>query len=240
MSSYTDDKKIFETLSKIINLENQLGEVDGNKTKKQPCLLPVDKRKRLEEEKEKLQREYTLLLIELDRIEIRHSPFGKSFADIIRHFHAFDLDANWDYYYDDILDFHEAGDLLNRGKFLNSYYKLKPPYVKTGTKIPQGIKNIYHESRWCFVYGQYSAAIALSRTVIETMLKHKFNLEGDLNDIIDSACEKRFISKKAAWNAHGVRRLSNKILHRANVATENQAKNSLDHILDFIEEIYLD
>jgi len=81
--------------------------------------------------------------------------------------------------------------LLDRGKFLNNYYKLKPPYVRPGTKIPQGIKNIYHESRWCFVYGQYSAAIALTRTVIETILKHKFNLEGDLNDIIDSACEKR-------------------------------------------------
>lgn len=236
MSSYTEDERLLQTLSKIVNLEKQLGQVDGDK----PRFLTVDKRKRLEKEEEKLQKEYDLLLIELDRIEIRHSPLGKSFADIIRHFHAFDLDANWDYYYDDILDFHESGDLLNRGKFLNNYYKLKPPYVKTGTKIPQGIKNICHESRWCFVYGQYSAAIALSRTVIETVLKHEFNLEGDLNDIIDLACEKKFISEKAVWNAHGIRRLSNKILHKANVATQNQAKNSLDHILDFIEEIYLD
>jgi hypothetical protein len=117
---------------------------------------------------------------------------------------------------------------------------LKPPYVRTGTKIPQGIKNIYHESRWCFVYGQYSAAIALSRTVIDTILKHKFNFEGDLITIIDLAREKRFISQKAAWNAHKVRMLANKILHNANVATEKQAKNSLDHILDFIEEIYLE
>jgi hypothetical protein len=64
MSSYSEDKKIFETLSKIVNLEKQLGEDDGNK----PCLLPVDKRKLLEEEKEKLQREYNLLLIELDSV----------------------------------------------------------------------------------------------------------------------------------------------------------------------------
>lgn len=236
MSSYTEDERLLQTLSKIVNLEKQLGEVEDDK----PRFLSVDKRKQLEKEKGKLQKEYDLLLIELDRIEIRHSPFGKSFTDIIRRFHAFDLDANWDYYYDDILDFHESGDLLNRGKFLNNYYKLKPPYVKTDTKIPQGIKNICHESRWCFVYGQYSAAIALSRTVIETVLKHEFNLEGDLNDIIGLACEKKFISEKAAWNAHGIRRLSNKILHKANVATQNQAKNSLDHILDFIEEIYLD
>ena len=236
MSFYSEDKKIFETLSKIINLENQLGEVNGK-----PCLLPIDKRKRLEEEKEKLQREFDLLLIELDRIEIRHSPDEKAYIDFLRHMSTCDLNEIWDYYYEDILDFHEDGDLLDRGKFLNNYYKLKPPYVRTGTKIPQGIKNIYHESRWCFVYGQYSAAIALSRTAIETILKHKFNLENDnLNKIIDLAREKRFISQKAAWNAHKVRMLSNKILHKANVATEKQAKNSLDHILDLIEEIYLD
>ena len=235
MSTYSEDKKIFETLSKIINLENQLYEDDGNK----PTLLPIDKRKQLEEEREKLLREYDLLLIELDRIEIRHSPDEKTYINLLRIMSTFDLDKKWDYYYEDILDFHENGGLLERGTFLNNYYKLKPPYVKTGTKIPQGIKNICHESRWCFVYGQYSAAIALSRTVIETVLKHEFNLAGDLNDIIDLACEKKLISEKATWNAHGIRRLSNKILHKANVATQNQAKNSLDRILDFIEEIYL-
>jgi len=193
MSSYREDKEIIEILSKISKLRNQLGEVDGKK----PHLLSIKKRKRLEEEEEKLFKEYDQLLIELDRIEIRHSPIGKSFVDLIRKFEAFDLDEKWDYYYEDILDFHEDGDLLNRGKFLNNYYKLKPPYVKTGTKIPQGIKNICHESRWCFVYGQYSAAIALSRTVIETVLKHEFNLEGDLNVIIDLARGKKFISEKA-------------------------------------------
>lgn len=236
MSSYSEDKKIFETVFKIVNLEKQLGEDDGNK----PCLLPVDKRKRLEEEKEKLQRKYNLLLIELDRIEIRHSPDEKACIDFLRHISTCDLNEIWDYYYEDILDFHEDGDLLDRGKFLNNYYKLKPPYVRTGTKIPQGIKNIYHESRWCFVYGQYSAAIALSRTVIDTILKHNFNFEGDLITIIDLALEKRFISQKAARKAHKVRMLANKILHNANVATEKEAKDSLDHILDFIEEIYLE
>jgi len=236
MSSYSEDKKIFETVFKIVNLEKQLAEDDGNK----PCLLPVDKRKRLEEEKEKLQRKYNLLLIELDRIEIRHSPDEKACIDFLRHISTCDLNEIWDYYYEDILDFHEDGDLLDRGKFLNNYYKLKPPYVRTGTKIPQGIKNIYHESRWCFVYGQYSAAIALSRTVIDTILKHNFNFEGDLITIIDLALEKRFISQKAARKAHKVRMLANKILHNANVATEKEAKDSLDHILDFIEEIYLE
>ena len=236
MSTFNEDKKILETISKIINLENQLYQDDDIK---KPSLLPIDKKKLLEEERKKLLREYDLLLIELDRIEIRHSPDEKAYINALRVMSTFDPYEEWDYYSDDILDFHESGDLLDRGKFINNYYKLKPPYVKTGTKIPQGIKNICHESRWCFVYGQYSAAIALSRTVIETVLKHEFNLEGDLNNIIDLACEKKLISEKAKWNAHGIRRLSNKILHKANVATLNQAKNSLDHILDFIEEIYL-
>ena len=98
---------------------------------------------------------------------------------------------------------------------------------------------IYHESRWCFVYGQFSAAIALSRTVIEAILKQKFGLEGNLNNIIDLAGKKKIINKEAAWNANKVRMFTNKILHGDNVATKNQAKISIDHVLDFIEEIYL-
>ena len=58
MSTYTEDKKILETLSEIINLQNQLYE-DGDINK--PSLLPIDKRKRLEEKRENLLREYDLL-----------------------------------------------------------------------------------------------------------------------------------------------------------------------------------
>jgi len=241
----SDENKIYETLFKIINLQNQLGEGDDDLLdilgiKKQPYLLSIEKKKRLEKELNETFEEYHLLLIELDRINIRHTPENKVYVDLFRHIVKNDCDLNeiWDDYFTDILEIHEDGDLLNRGAFLYNYYKLKPPYVKIGTELPKGIKNIYHESRWSFVYGQYSAAIALSRTVIEVILKHKFNLEGNLNDIIDLAREKNIISKKAAWNAHKVRVLANKILHKANVATEKQAKNSLDHILDFIEEIY--
>ena len=120
MSTYSEDKKIFETLSKVINLENQLYEDDGNK----PTLLTINKRKQLEEEREKLLREYDLLVIELDRIEIRHSPDEKTYINLLRIMSTFDLDKKWDYYYEDILDFHENGGLLERGTFLNNYYKL--------------------------------------------------------------------------------------------------------------------
>jgi hypothetical protein len=232
MSPYSEDNEILNTLSKILNLEEQLN----------TFLVPIEKKKLLEEERKKLITEYDHLLIGLNRIEIRHSPDEKAFVKLLRYILKHDCDLNkiWDYYYEYILDFHMDDELLNRGEFLNNYYALRPPYVKVGTEIPQGIKNIYHESRWCFVYGQYSASVTLSRTVIETILKHKFNLEGDIKDIINFAHEKRFISKKCAWSANKVRMLANKILHKADVATKKQAMNALDHVLDFIEEIYFD
>ncbi|MCK9391475.1 MAG: DUF4145 domain-containing protein [Syntrophales bacterium] len=94
------------------------------------------------------------------------------------------------------------------------------------------------ESRWCFVYGQYSATVAMCRTVIEAVLKTKYNLTGDLNIIIDIAKKRGVIGKDTAWNANKVRLFANKILHNAKPATEIMAKNAIDHTLVFLEEIY--
>jgi len=191
-------------------------------------------------DKQSLNCAFFVLFIELDRIHIRYSPNSKGYVDLARKLlhDSLNLKTLWDHKYSEILEYHEQGDLLDRGKFLRNYYNLKPPYVRVGTRIPQGILNICHESRWCYVYGQYSACIAISRSVIETVLKRKYKLDGYIKDIINIAEEKGFISKKARWNAHKVRVLANNILHEANVATENQAKESLDYVLNFIEEVY--
>jgi hypothetical protein len=229
MKSLKEDQELLEILAKLIRIENELGEND------------IEKREELQAEKEELLTQYELMLIELDRINIRFSPEEKSDVDFLQNIEirGRDLKELRDYYSPAILDFHEHEGLLDKSKFVNNYYKLKPPYVRAGTQIPQGIKNLCHESRRCYVYGQYSASIALSRTVIEIVLKHKFNLEGDLRDIINQACEEGFIGKQSGWNAHRARILANQILHKANIANEKQARESLEHVLNFIEDIYL-
>jgi hypothetical protein len=237
MSSYEEDIKVLELLFKIADLEKQLGLDDENS---KPVLLSVEKKKKLKKERENLIDEYHELLIDLDRIRVREWPGEKGLVDIIRKFVDFDMDTLWKDYNQYILDSYENSEILDRGAFCRNYFKLKPPYIRAGTKIPEGIQNIYHESRWCFVYGQYNASIALSRTVIETVLKAKFNLEGTLDFIIDTAKKRNLISEGTFWKIDKVRRSANKILHQAKLKTEKEAKNSIDHVLDFLEEIYLE
>ncbi len=233
MKTFEEDNKILGLLLRIFKIEEELGE--DNK----PVLLSIDKKNRLEDEKRNLLEQYEQLFIELDRIHIRYSPNSKGYVDLTRKLlhDSLNLKTLWGHNYTEILEYHEQGDLLDRGKFLSNYYKLKPPYVKVGTRIPQGIQGLYHESRWCYVYGQYSACIAMSRSVIETVLKHMFNLEGNLEVIIYQAGKNKLLSEEAKDNADKVRKLANKILHRAKVATEKEARDCLDYVLKFIEEI---
>ncbi len=237
-SNYEEDERIIELFWKLDRINNQLGEEEGSF----PALMTVHKKRELEAERDKLANEFENLLIEVDRIEIRNAPAGKKQVIMQRLMldSFFDLRKMWDTYYDEILDFHQQTELLDRYKFLENYYKLTPPYVQSGVKIPQGIKDICHESRWSFVYGQYSASISLSRTVVETILKNRFNLEGKLKEIIETAKQKKFISNQSAWKANKVRVLANRVLHEARPSTEEEAKNALDHVLNFMEEIYLE
>ena len=236
-SNYGDDKRIFELISKIVGINSQICGKEGGHS----ALMTVDKKKEIKAEGDKLADELYNLLIEVDRIRIRKSPLGKQYANLYRKMlKIFDLHNMWDSYYEQILDFHENTELLDRGAFINNYYKLAPPYIQSGVTIPEGVKAMCHESRWAYVYGQYSASVALSRAVIEAVLKQKFNLQGNLEEIISQAKAKGFISGLSAWNADGVRKRANRVLHEALPSKENDAKSALDHVLHFIEEIYLE
>jgi hypothetical protein len=242
MTSFNEDEDFFRLICEILEIDKKLG-IDNPSPIQ--VVLPVDKRKQLEKQNEELYNKYVTSKIEVDRIRIRETPHHKAIVDFLRKDLAYspikieEFKDFWDYHHEEILDFHEDNELIERGRFARNYFKLIPPYVKVGTKIPEGIKNIYHESRWCFVYGQYSATIAMSRTVIETVLKDKYGLVGDLSEIIKTAENKCLISRQTAWYANEVRTFANRILHKAKPAKEHEAKNAIDHVLAFLEEIYL-
>jgi len=242
MTTFKEDEDLLELLRELLHIHDKLEPDNNSKIK---LVLSVDERKKLEDQWEELSRKLSTTKIELDRIRIRETPHHRAIIDMFRittvhnpikeeNFNEF-----WKNHYEEILDFHMDNELLERGTFIRNYYKLIPPYVKVGTTIPEGIKNIYHESRWCFVYGQYNAAVAMCRTIIETVLKIKFHLSGDLNDIIKNAKERCLISGRTKWNANRVRILANKILHRAESISEKEAKDAIGYTLVFLEEIYL-
>jgi hypothetical protein len=239
MTSLDEDKEFFNLLKEILDIEETFG------SDNQPPLRivhPEEKKKQLEKRRAELLDKYMVFLIELDRVRIREAPYPMNHLVDFLQGHAYcslDINTAWDNYSQDILDYHQDNELIDRGRFVRNYFKLTPPYIKVGTRIPEGIQNIYHESRWCFVYGQYNAAVALCRTVIETVLRTKFHLYGDLNEVIKTAKERRLISDKTQWHANGVRILANKILHQAETISEKEAKDAIGYILVFLQEIYL-
>jgi len=234
MTSFKEDEAIFKLIRQMVDIDKELGSI-----------LSADKKQQLEKRNEKLYNKYITSKIELDRIRIRETPHYKDLTYLLRKDLAYrpiktdEFKEFWDHHHEEILEVYQDNELIERYKLFRNYFKLIPPYVKVGTKIPEGIQNIYHESRWCFVYGQYSATIALSRTVVETVLIDKFHIEGKLDVIIEEAKNRSIISSNTAWKIGNIRRSANRILHKAKPAKEQEAKNALDHVLDFLEEIYL-
>jgi hypothetical protein len=232
MNSFSEDENFFSLIRKIIKNEEEL----------ESAVLSVDKKKRLEKQRAELHEQYMMFIIELDRVRIRETPYHKFLLDFLRKDLGYGPLKIKDYWHDwnqEILECHQDTELIDRGGFVNRYFQLIPPYVKSGTIIPEGIKNIYHESRWCFVYGQYSATVAMCRTIIETVLKTKFHLEGKLDEIINTAKERGLIDGSIRWNANHVRLLANKILHCAKPVSEKDAKDAIRYVMVFLEKIYL-
>ena len=232
------DLKFLQAAFKISEIDEKIGKIEAGEI----VASDIEKAE-LQETKEKLIDEFVELWIETDRIEIREIeyPFLKNIVQQVREKYKFvDL---WAGYNEKILDTHENGGILDRGTFLSNYYELKPPYVKVGTNIPKGLQGICNEARYCYVYGQYSACIALSRTVLEIVLKDKLSmLDTDnmcLALLIESAYSSGAISKTAYHRAKNIKDRANGILHKANTVESGHAYGALDHLVDFLEEIYL-
>jgi len=141
MNSFSEDEKFLSFIGKFIKNVEEL----------ESTLLSVDKKNQLEKQSAELHEQYMMFKIELDRIRIRETPYNKILVDFLRKDLGYGPLKIKDYWHDwnqEILECHQDTELIDRGGFVNRYFQLIPPYVKSGTIIPEGIKNIYHESRW--------------------------------------------------------------------------------------------
>jgi len=128
--------------------------------------------------------------------------------------------------------------------WMSKRFKLTPPFVRQGTKIPENIRRLYAESRRCFVFEQYNAAIVLSRAIIETVLKMKINLPEESRNwtagkVLDKAVETQIITENAHWIARKVIKKAAKILHQAKITDEQQETlNVINDTKNFLEELF--
>ncbi len=232
------DLKLLQTAHEISELDVKIAKMtDGE------IHVSAEDKSELLKLREKFMEDFIEVWIETDRIEIREIeyPFLKDIVQQMRE--QYNIGDLWKSHQDKILDLHENGGILDRGTFLANYYDLKPPYVKKGTHIPNGLKDICNEARFCYVYGQYSACVALSRTVLEIVLKDKLSiLETEkicFSMLLDKAKTSSAISKGAYYRAKKIIGCANDILHKAKTVERRFAYGALDHLVEFLEEIYL-
>jgi hypothetical protein len=123
---------------------------------------------------------------------------------------------------------------------LENWLQLKPALILTGKAIPNNIRDIYAESRRCFLFGNYLAAIVLSRAVLENILKNKFDLKNNWSagELLQKLHVNKQITDSQYDLAKSVKDKADKILHRAAGATTKEAKNAIDRTNELIEMFY--
>lgn len=220
MSSYKEDLKLSELLDWLSRPENRSNEEEFNK--------------KFEELMD--------LLSEIDRINIREF-IDNRLADKME----FLIKINNDFFQnldssEQISFFYNSG-LHWPGVWARNMFKLIPPFIKQGVKIPENLKNLYAESRLCFIFEQFNAAVVLSRSIIEFSLKKKIGLPIESKDwtagvVLEKALEKKIINDSIYWIAKKVVTKADKILHQGSSVDYQEALNALDHTKQFLEEIF--
>lgn len=194
--------------------------------------------------KKEKERELTEILRGIDRIHIReYFDFDNEIADWMEEFlkkdnKIFQLE-DWDTHIDSGIEL----DLFYPGVYARNYYKLTPPFIRQGVKIPEKMKSLYAESRFCFIFEQFSAAIALSRAIIEFALKTKIGLHEEARDwtagkTLAKALDLKIIDDKTYCTARKVINNADKVLHQVKNATEQEALTALDHTKTVLESIF--
>lgn len=131
--------------------------------------------------------------------------------------------------------------LLDLYSFLYEYYKLLPPYVKHGVKIPPKVKELFWESRICFIADLYNSSVAISRAIVERTIKHLLGTEISekyLKNLIWEAYKTSGINLKAREIALNINAKANDILHGEKLASKNEAEKIIDDTKNFIQEVY--
>ena len=128
-------------------------------------------------------------------------------------------------------------------KIAINYYELYPPLVKYGVKIPKHIKEIYAESRWCYVFQCYSAAAALSRAIMELAIKDKLGYDkessiGSSAKYLDALYGKKIISRPVHSIGKDVILEANKVMHSGKMVGKKQTLKVVEKTKEFLEAIY--
>lgn len=137
---------------------------------------------------------------------------------------------------------------------MKRYFELIPPYIRYGNKIPQPIRKLYAESRWCFIYGQYNACLTVNRAIIDAIIKEKKPVF-----LIAKKYEQNFKKKNPystgefliefMKNSHITKdlqkdtykfivKIANDILHKAKSIGKDECLKALEIMNQFFEEIY--
>mgnify|MGYP003984648103 CR=1 FL=1 len=121
-------------------------------------------------------------------------------------------------------------------------FDLIPPFVKPGTPISEDICDLYAETRASYVAGQFRAAVALCRTVIECCIRKKLRKgsrdEFILKDSLNALVNLKLITQETFSIAEDIRLRANKILHYGAPLNEKQALTFINDTKTFIEEFY--
>jgi hypothetical protein len=178
----------------------------------------------------------------IDRIHIREYA-DKHLANYMEEFIRLSNEFFQDEGSDDQIHYAIESDLFYPGVYARNMFRLIPPFVKQGVKIPENISNLYAESRYCFVFEQFSAAIVLSRTIIETALKMKIGLAQASRDwtagiVLQKAYERKIINDSAYSTAKKVIYNADNILHQAKNAEYKESLDALEHTKEFLEELF--
>ncbi len=141
-------------------------------------------------------------------------------------------------------DFDQGIDLISDRieNVVRNYYELYPPLVKAGVKISKKLKEIYAESRWCYVLQSYRASVTLCRAIIELTIKNKLKQDpnssiGPLDKRLELAYESGIISTDARRIGHDIRKLANKVLHAGKKVQKECAYKAVEKTKDFLEEV---
>jgi hypothetical protein len=188
--------------------------------------------------------ELKILLRGIDRINIREfvdNRLADHMEDLIEMDNKWFQELDWVEQVDFFIE--EVTDHFGISVWIRNQFQLKPPFVRQGTKIPENIRKLYAESRRCFVFEQYSAAIVLSRAIIEIVLKKKIGLPDESRRwtagvVLEKASEKKIINEHAYWIADKVIKNADKILHQGKIAEQQETLNAIDHTKEFLEELF--
>jgi len=137
--------------------------------------------------------------------------------------------------------------------YIEGLYKIGALVLSTG-KVPKMLSEFVREARDCFALQQYTAVIALCRTMLELSLKDVAKSSGlfsedranirdfetrreDLMFLIDKVCENKGY-RRLQDELHRARKQGNKIVHGTHGATSAAAEIYLKETLNIIHRLY--